>query len=215
MAQKQRVGRQLVTGLEDAWTAIQRRNPDVPDAVLIVGSSSISARRSTVLGHFAGERWVAREDQTKVPEVFISGEGLAEGIAELFDTLLHEAAHGVAAKRGIADTSRRGQYHNKRFKEIAEELGLHVSYNNRSGWADTSLPELTAARYRKEMEALDAAIVATRTREGGPAAEDDKPTRTVPPAECSCGRKIRVAPSVLALAPILCGRCGDEFRTDA
>jgi hypothetical protein len=34
-------------------------------------------------------------------------------------------------------------------------------------------------------------------------------------AECSCGRKLRMAPSVLARGPVVCGLCGSEFSTGA
>jgi hypothetical protein len=32
---------------------------------------------------------------------------------------------------------------------------------------------------------------------------------------CGCGRRIRVAPSVLELGPIACGVCGSEFEAPA
>jgi hypothetical protein len=38
----------------------------------------------------------------------------------VLENLLHMAAHGLAAARGISDTSRRGQYHNKKDRELAE-----------------------------------------------------------------------------------------------
>lgn len=41
--------------------------------------------------------------------LFVGGE-LQRGNAEILATLLHEAAHGVAATRGIRDTSRQGRY---------------------------------------------------------------------------------------------------------
>ncbi|WP_187282811.1 hypothetical protein [Streptomyces sp. MS191] len=31
-------------------------------------------------------------------------------------------------------------------------------------------------------------------------------------AVCDCGRNVRVVPSVLAQAPIVCGGCGKPFR---
>jgi hypothetical protein len=40
---------------------------------------------------------------------------------------MHEATHGVAWTRQIADTSRQGRSHNGRFRAIAEELGLEVT----------------------------------------------------------------------------------------
>lgn len=35
-----------------------------------------------------------------------------------------------------------------------------------------------------------------------------------PPCVCDCGRRIRVAPTVLAAGPITCGICGTDFTPD-
>jgi hypothetical protein len=77
-------------------------------------------------------------------------------------TLLHEAAHALAHKRGVKDTSRQGRYHNRRFKALAEELGLHVDHDPRLGWSPTTLPDVTAARYAPVTAALERAITAHR-----------------------------------------------------
>jgi hypothetical protein len=46
----------------------------------------------------------------------------------VLDTELHEAAHGLAAARGIQDTSRQGRYRNARYRGLAEELGLAAGH---------------------------------------------------------------------------------------
>ncbi|HWM39885.1 MAG TPA: hypothetical protein VNS49_22515, partial [Streptomyces sp.] len=58
------------------------------------------------------------------PESLIGESSSACGSGLSFERLLHEAVHGIAAARGIRDTSRAGRYHNRRFLVIAEELGL-------------------------------------------------------------------------------------------
>ncbi|WP_219419925.1 hypothetical protein [Pseudonocardia nigra] len=58
----------------------------------------------------------------------------------MLGTLLHEAAHGVATTRGIKDTSRQGRYHNRKFAELAEELGITVALDGARGWSATTLP---------------------------------------------------------------------------
>src|SRR3954454_24052451 len=80
----------LVGALEAAWSAIRVHHPDVPAAVLIVGSGS-PARKSALLklGHFASLRWQLGD--TRLPEVLVSGEGLSRPPAEVLTTLLHEA----------------------------------------------------------------------------------------------------------------------------
>lgn len=57
-------------------------------------------------------------------EVFITDDGLCGSPADVLATLLHEAAHAIADRRGIKATSRQGD--NARFKVLAEEVGLEV-----------------------------------------------------------------------------------------
>jgi hypothetical protein len=52
------------------------------------------------------------------------GEWFAEGAEHTLTTILHEAAHALADVRQVQDTSRQGKYHNRRFVQLAAELGL-------------------------------------------------------------------------------------------
>jgi len=129
-------------------------------------------------------------------------------------TLLHEAAHGVASMRGVKDTSRQGRYHNRKFTELAAELGILVAPDGARGWSATTLPDDTAAVYVAELAALAAAITAYRSAEAtGPGTTT---SRNNPPATCGCepARRIRVARSVPAAGPIVCGVCEAEFTVE-
>jgi hypothetical protein len=119
----------------------------------------------------------------------------------------HEAAHGVAHARKIKDTSRQGRYHNRRFKALAEELGLSVEHHPTLGWSPTTLPDRTAERYAAVLDGLEQAL--TMHRDGEPTATGR--SRNSPACVCGCGRRIRIAPSVLALGPVICRLCGDQF----
>src|SRR5262245_18556555 len=62
----------LVAALEQAWAAIRDRHPEVPAAVVVLGSGSPSkASQSLKWGHFDRQRWQAGTDQ--LPEVLVSG----------------------------------------------------------------------------------------------------------------------------------------------
>jgi hypothetical protein len=138
----------LLAALEHTWQTIRTRHPDVPEAVLVVASGSAGKRLN--LGHFAPHRWqVAGADRH---EVLVGGEGLQRGPLDVLGTLLHEAAHGLAQARGIADTSRSGRYHNRRYATLARELGLDVSTVKPIGWSATTVPEQTAAGYAGQLE---------------------------------------------------------------
>ncbi|MFF0727203.1 hypothetical protein [Streptomyces sp. NPDC004134] len=181
----------LAAELAAAWAEIQRHHPELPDLA--------------------------------APESLIGESSSACGAELSFERLLHEAVHGIAAARGVRDTSRAGRYHNRRFLAIAEELGLdhpdepHPS----SGFSLVALTPAAKKRYRaagerlrKALRAHDAATAADSPRSfRGPAARHGSSGGGVRvKAVCDCGRNVRVVPSVLAQAPIVCGGCGKPFR---
>lgn len=199
----------LVTALDQAWRAIRARHPDVPEVVIALGSGTDHGRRGLKLGHFADARW--QRGDGRLPELFVGGEGLSRGSAAVLGTLLHEGAHGVAAMREIQDTSRQGRFHNTRFRALAEELGLVVAKTGSIGWSDTTVPDATAALYRAELGRLDAALVAWRHGESNGGRGGRISSNNPVAARCECGRRIRVAETVLAAGPITCGLCGTDF----
>jgi hypothetical protein len=202
-------GSTLVAALEQVWTAIRRQHPEVPPAMLVVASGSQGRRLKW--GHFAAGRWQVAD--TACPEVLVSGEGLDRPAREVLGTLLHEATHGMAHTRRIADTSRGGRYHNRRFKQLAEELGLQVAEVDPIGWSRTTVPEPTAARYATVLGLLAERLVAWRRREQ-PVGTAGGGSRNLLVCACACPRRIRVAPATLAVAPIVCGACGAVFTPD-
>lgn len=89
-------------------------------------------------GHISvGKIW-KREDGQHAYELNISSYHLDRPIENVCSTILHEMAHEYALENGIQDTSRNGYYHNKKFKEIAENHGIIVDYDNTIGWSRTS-----------------------------------------------------------------------------
>lgn len=221
----------LVAAIESVWSAIQVRHPDVPDVVVTLGAGSIgNARGYLKLGHFAADRWQVGED-TPRSELFIGGEGLARGATGVLGTLLHEAAHGMARVRGIQDTSRQGRYHNRKFKMLAEELGIQVAQDRIIGWSATTVPQAAVESYSAEVAELGAAIRMWRRSEGLPIGApadpgtpgaspdgDDDNTVTRKPKNglvmtCRCvpQRRIRVAATVAEHGPIMCGVCQSDF----
>jgi curved DNA-binding protein CbpA len=111
----------LLAVLEGAGTAIRRHHPQIPPVVIIIASSSNGRQRA--YGHHAPQRWHAAG--TDRAEIMISGEGLARDAANVLGTLLHEAAHALAAVRGIKDTSRQGRYHNQEIQDLRRRTWHH------------------------------------------------------------------------------------------
>jgi hypothetical protein len=203
------VGSRLILALEQAWSAIRERHPEVPPAVMITASrAQVAGLR---FGRFAASRWRIDQLDGALSEVFIGGEGLARSPERDFATLLHEAIHALAHVREIKDTSRQGRYHNKRFKLLAQELGIDVSYHQHLGFSATTLPPATSRRYASTLRTLRGALDAHRDREL--ALQHEQTASPDPPScICRCGRLIRVAPGTLAQGPILCSICRQPFR---
>ena len=200
----------LLAALEQAWAAIAARHRDLPAAHIVVAQGS-GPHGGLVLGHLAPDRWQPSgqgEPDTLVHELLVGGEGLARGATDVFTTVLHEAAHAVAIARQIADTSRDGRYHNDRYRQLAEELGLIVQRSRHLGWNTTTLAPATRQRYAPQIAAIDAAI--TRHRLPEPSL---RAGRNLAAAACRCPRRIRVAAGTLLAGAITCELCGEAFTT--
>jgi len=222
-------GSRLVAALETAWQAIQASNPGVPDAVIVLGTG-VERGRLSKLGHWWGGQWVA--DGTPRGEVLLAGEALHLKPTDVFEVLLHEAAHGLNTARGVKDVSRGGRYHNAKFKATAIEVGLRVGSMPPYGWAKTELAPATIERYSAEITRIGeemriarrlkrgATVEGTLGGGGSSAGADADATgeaevaKKHKPAECGCGRKMRMAPSVLAKGPVVCGVCNTTFELD-
>jgi len=201
----------LVGALESAWTAIRTHHPEIPVAVIVVGSGSTTGKNELKYGHYATLRWQLGD--TQLPEVLVSGEGLRRTPPEVLTTLLHEAAHALADRRNIQDTSRQGRWHNRHFAALAAELGLQAKKDPRIGWSPCTLRPETAGVYASVLDELGAAMrayrhpetVATRTRTNN---------NNGLALTCDCPRKIRVSEKTAGEGPILCGVCDAPFATD-
>jgi hypothetical protein len=79
------------------------------------------------------------------------------------------------------------------------ELGLDVGHVQPIGWSATSVPEPTATRYGEVLAELAAALVLWRRAELASPAGSGR-SRNALACSCACGRRIRVARSVLELA---------------
>ena len=89
-------------------------------------------------GHFTlnDDTWVSTIGSTH--EINIGAGTLARPIEDICATMLHEMVHLFNYTQGIQDCSRGNTYHNKRFKQAAEERGLIVSHSEKYGWSHTT-----------------------------------------------------------------------------
>ncbi len=221
----------LISALADCWTAIRARHPGVPGVVILPAPAQRG--RLNVLGHFAPIRWKTRKAADSLfHEVVVVAEHLDRTAEDVFETLVHEAAHAMNFDRGIHDCSPTSQYHNTRFKEAAEELGLEVAKVSNYGWAYTVLADGTKAFYGDIIAALGETLVHRRKPvlvvappTTGPPTGGQAPTATgdeedpTPPgrsrkATCACEPPyiIRVSKKVIDATVVRCDTCGQSFQ---
>jgi hypothetical protein len=160
-----RVAGPLLAALEEAWSAIRRHHPEIPH-VRVAITSGLDRRRPELsyLGQFTSAQDLNHHGPGARPEVTIAGEMLDDGAQALFATLLHEAAHALAEVRAVTATSEDRCYHDRRFKLLAEELGLRSSHAPAVGWSAVVLTEATTRRYAAPIAALERAITTVRRR---------------------------------------------------
>lgn len=203
------VGAAITGALAVGWEAIRRHHPDVPDAVVTMGTR----HRKPLLAHFWAQQWSLTGGE-KVPEVWIAAEGLARGAADVMGSLLHEAAHGRCSTRGEEDCNA-AQYHNKFFRDSAQVLGLAVERSERKGYSVTSITDIARQRYREQIAALEAAIRAERTipPSGATATGGQRRNTNYRPASCQCRpvRTLRAAAGTWEGPPVICGGCNKPF----
>lgn len=220
-------GSRIISALESTWREIQQRHPEVPDVVMITGAAA--QRGGDAWGYHWAGRWAHAEAEGRTAELFIAGETLAQGPRWVLCVLLHEGTHALATARGIKDTSDAGRYHNRKFAELASELGLTPPAKpaKRIGLSGVTLGDETAATYADVIDELEAGIVAYRAdplaaladEEDGEADDEtttgEKRGGQRPPAECGCEpqpRRLRLTRKQLDDGPVICGICKANFE---
>lgn len=76
--------------------------------------------------------WRRKSESTY--EMNIAAEVVSAELEEILDTMLHEMVHLYCGENRIREVSRGGTYHNKRFKELAEGVGLVCVDTGKYGW---------------------------------------------------------------------------------
>ena len=122
--------------LETAFRVLNKIyfNNELPEVVITIQSSQRTYGHITV-------RKIWKDSWDSYHEVNISAEHLNRPIESIIGTLLHECCHLYAMENNIKDTSNGGRYHNKRFKQIAEERDLQISHAKYIGWSVTEPTE--------------------------------------------------------------------------
>ena len=157
------------------------------------------------LGWFSGERWENTQNKP-IHEINLSAEWLKQNDAR--ETLLHELAHAENHKKGIQDVA--GSRHNKKFKAMAEQLGLLVKKpTDHRGFAYTSLgPDANAflTKFAFKRELFQLARLATE-------ANSSPGSRLIKCVCPDCGYTIRTAQKWINVGLTTCP-CGSDIEPE-
>lgn len=147
-------------------------------------------------------------------ELNIGAGTLNRPIECVVSTMLHEMVHIYNLMHDIQDCSRGNTYHNKKFKEKAESVGLIIEFDKRIGWSITS-PSDELVLYICEMgwndilmnrgESCHSGVSGTGTATGGSPATPKmkKPSSTRKYICPDCGMSVRATRDV----HIMCVDC--------
>lgn len=153
----------------------------------------------------AWRAWKKDDDSEGFYEINMYAEHLNRPFEEICETLIHEMVHLLNLQRGIQDTSRSGMYHNKKFKQTAEEHGLVVEKDSKYGWCRTSLSE-EALEYINTLDGKAFTLVRSRIPKVKSSSSSSSKKYVCP----GCGAIIRATKEV----NVMCADCELHFELD-
>lgn len=144
-------------------------------------------------------------------EINICPEYLNRPVDQICGVLLHEMVHLFNIMKGIQDCTSNGQYHNKYFKESAEEHGLKAEKTERYGYAQTSLKPETV-EFINQLDLTAFALYRNSVQEVPQDRDDNKPAKRASSTRIyvcpKCGTLIRATKEVR----VRCDGCNELFR---
>lgn len=192
----------IVSALEQAHAMIQEKT-GAPRATILV-----TRKTGRTMGHFTHAKlWKAGDEAFH--EIMISANYFERGARAVLGTLLHETAHSLDLQAGIQGVTGDG-YHNKKFKETAEALGLTITQAKGIGWSVTEVSDECAARWAEALTLIENALALMADAEQ--AKKGAGRNKNLKVAVCNCGEKIRLSAKTLELCKPICQNCQQVFK---
>lgn len=192
----------IVTALESAHALIQEKT-GAPRATILV-----TRKTGRTMGHFTHAKlWKAGEESFH--EIMISANYFERGARAVLGTLLHETAHSLDLQAGIQGVTGDG-YHNRKFKQTAEALGLTITQAKGIGWSVTEVSDECAERWAEALALIENALALMADAEQ--AGKTRGRNKNLKVAVCGCGEKIRISAKALEKCAPMCQDCGQMFR---
>lgn len=137
--------------LEELYRIFGIINEDLFESVLPEPVITIQKTRGATLGHFTVDKVWRNKNNIKDNKISVDDTDdeayyemnidprwfCTRTVEEVVETMIHEMCHYYNKVNGIKDCS--GNVHNKKFKSLAEKVGLVVEKGKSVGWGYTSL----------------------------------------------------------------------------
>lgn len=149
--------------------------------------------------------WKDHEESDGYYEINICAEYLNRPFEDTCGTLIHEMVHLMNLQNEIQDTSRSGTYHNKKFKQTAEQHGLIVDKSEKYGWCITKLND-EAAEYVNSLDEKGFNLYRSKISKVKTASSSSSRKYVC----SSCGTIIRATKEVR----VICSDCNIEFEEE-
>ena len=189
-------------------------NNKLPEPAILIQNRG---NKKNVLGWCSVNKiWKNNMNNERKWEINLVAEYMNRGLFPIMGTLLHEMAHLYNLSNNIQDVSRNGTYHNKKFKETAENAGLIIEHDKRIGWSITRLNN-ECMKFIKDNGFSEEVFTLSRLEplEAYKSGDDDeegniieKPKQSTRKYICpTCGTIVRATKDV----KIICGECNIDF----
>jgi hypothetical protein len=151
-----------------------------------------------------------KDKETNRHEICITLDYIDREIRDTLGTFLHEVAHLYNSQNNINDCSKR-QFHNEKFKEIAEKIGLIVIQADKTGWSDTELSEDVWNKIQLWSEQGVINFDYLTIKKVVEPEKEKKPRETKPifKFRCPCGNEVK---SNIENLEAECKACGGQFQ---
>lgn len=204
-----------VSQLEHMYNAL---NMDKFDGALPTPIITVQSKPGT-WGHCTvGKVWKNKDSEQY--EMNIAAEVLNGELEEIIDTLLHEMVHLYCRENGIQEVSRGGKYHNGKFKELAEKVGLQCEKCGQYGWntvghGNDKLTEYALEKGWNEIRITRGTvtgfhgIAGSGTAAGGAGTRGPKAPSSTRKLQCpKCGNSCRATKAIR----IMCMDCMEQMQ---
>lgn len=95
---------------------------------------------------------LTNDDNTKLDEIYISGEALARTPEEIIKLMLHQVVHQITTIPYGGRWGDPGSYHGSGFRYLSETLGMTMQRDTRTGWTNVIRWPLWLTQLIKDIE---------------------------------------------------------------